>query len=93
MHGALGQRTSEEIISRYLEKLCEEGQAEFFDIAIELCKELIALAGPPLIARKKLAKLAKTYSIPENVFAPIDLFFLAHFQKSIFPTTRRIFDP
>jgi len=87
MHGALGQRTSEEIISRYLEKLREEGQAEFFDIAIELCKELIALAGPPLVARKKLTKLAKAYSIPENVFDPIDSFFdsLGHYDMKNVP--------
>lgn len=87
MNGALGQRTPEEIVARYLEKLREEGQAEFFDTAVELCIKLVAAAGPPLVARKKLSKLAKTYAISENVFAPLDSFFesLSHYDMKNVP--------
>tara|TARA_Y100001936_G_C16078105_1_gene675538 strand:- start:512 stop:1909 length:1398 start_codon:yes stop_codon:yes gene_type:complete len=75
MNGALGQRTPEEIITRYLEKLREEGQAQVFDRAIELCTQLVSISGAYSNARKKLTRLASKYRINESIFDPIDSFF------------------
>ena len=75
MNGALGQRTPEEIITRYLEKLREEGQAQVFDRAIELCTQLVSINGAYSNARKKLTRLASKYGINESIFDPIDSFF------------------
>jgi histidyl-tRNA synthetase len=70
--GLTGQRTPEEIYSRYLRKLKEAGVPEIVDKALRFSGELVTLSGPAPSVRKKLGALVKRFDIDEAVLGPID---------------------
>jgi histidyl-tRNA synthetase len=70
--GLTGQRTAEEVFTRYLRKLREAGVPELVDAAIRFSAELVALSGPAGSVRKELGALVKKYGMEEAVLAPVD---------------------
>ena len=72
MDGAVGQRTTEDILRRYLKKLRDVGAPDVFDRALSLSVELAGIAGAPRTTRGKLSKLAAKFSVPASVLQPVD---------------------
>jgi histidyl-tRNA synthetase len=79
--GHTGQRTPEEIFTRYLKKLQEASVPEVMERALRMAAELVELTGPATRTRSRLGKLVASYGLDESVLEPLDALLgaLAHY--------------
>jgi histidyl-tRNA synthetase len=70
--GLAGQRTPEEVFTRYLKKLREAGVPEIIEKSLKFSAELVDSSGPADKARPKLGALVDKYGLGAGVLRPID---------------------
>ena len=70
--GSTGQRTPDEILRRYLEKLRLADEPGAFEKGLALCGELARAAGPAARVRGRLARIASRFRIRKSVLAPLE---------------------
>jgi histidyl-tRNA synthetase len=70
--GPTGQRTPEEVMSRYLKKLQEQEDPTQIERALEIGASLASVAGAPGVTLAKLRRLLRKFKLSANILAPVE---------------------